>query len=1609
MKKTLRMKFMLLLFTLIIGLGNAWAQTTTTVTASKITSSSESWTGSQGESWSVSVNGGATNQNVTNSYAQVGTRQSPSSSITFSTSGITGTITSIVVDCAAYSGYATISATVDNSAFGSQNQDVPSWSSNSGGEVSFTNNNGASGAIEIIMTNGNNGRAMYIKSIVVTYTTGGGSTYTVTYNCNGGTSGCPTENPSGLSSGDHITLADAPTKTGHTFNGWNDGTTTYAAGDDYTVTGSVTMTAQWTVNTHTINLPAANTYGTYGMGSLTNPVAYGTTVNLTYTPASGYENYAATWSVDDEPISGNSFTMPDEDVTVTVSVAEITESNFIFNTDAGLQALGITKPSSGNGTNLDANHDYTIGQVTMNVTHGSTNTRVWNSSGKTDLRVYASGGSLTFSVSSPYIAITAIDFDAGFNDWSGSEQSVTFTASSTTTIKTVKVTYNVSTVATPTFTPVGGTYVGTQSVVLNCITSGASIYYTTDGSTPDNTSTPYTGAISVSENMTIKAIAYANDEASNVGNAVYTITQPLTTIPAIFNEATSTAATQYVIFNNWVVTGVSSSNVFVTDRNGNGFVINGSDLNNSYTVGKQLSSSGNALECTLTLTNGYAQLTNVDASELTQTDGEAVAYSNIAMADLSGVNTGALVRYENLTCDVRTSGQYANYYLVLDDNNEIQIYGSLYAFGSLTDDKTYTISGVYQQYNTSNNTKKEILPRNADDIVLKADLDSDTDFSVLTPFTYIYEHGPSEAQTVDIYCYDLEENTLTATAPANFEVSLTGDDNDYSSSVEMTPDDGDVSAILYIRLAAGEETGDYGGNLVFTAANLDTKNVALTGTVTTNPTYVITLMQPAQATISDNDVELAEAGTIITLSYTDLDDCYNFTGWSVYKTGEPGTTVTVENNQFSMPGYAVTATATFTQKTFAISYSVNGTVEDLLAESVNCGNNAPLHSASDLEEIVTLPSGYILAGWSTSAGSTATVDSFIPDDDATLYAVLVPAGTGYQLITSASQITSGTYLIGAFGSTTAPDPLVYRLATGGINNGDMTVQATGTSATNGLIGPKPNGACEFVLSGNSTDGYTITKGDDYLGSSEASNRKLAWGSYSSYHWKFADKKFNDDIEGGVYMHCTVSTTTYKVSDNGTSDNDVIRSYTSNTVGRGFYLFKKIEATPYTRVFTGNTNASANITIEGPTVITSGSVLNMGGHSLSNGTAANLIIEDGGQLVTTSPVKATIYKTINAWNTTDKGWYLISSPIETPTITSVTNLITTDANIATYDLLRYNEQNSTWETYHNHMNDQTDPFNTFETGRGYLYRNAATQTLEFAGTVNTSASYALSYANSNTNVKGFNIIGNPYPHVIYMNGEGTAIHNTSLSAGYYRLGLNGGWSYQTTQPINPGEGILVQVQAENVTLNIENTDAATKANHDNIRFEVSNSQYEDATCAMFDKGYGLNKIDHRNPEIPMIYIPQNGQNYAIAMMDDNTEAFDLNFKAMTMGKYTLRFKTQGEFNYLHVIDRMTGEDIDMLLEGEYSFVGSPQDNDARFIVRLGYLPNYNDNGENIFAYQSGSDVVVSGEGELQIFDVTGRMVMNTVVNGVETISTMPQGVYIFRMIGSEIKTQKIVVR
>jgi len=121
----------------------------------------------------------------------------------------------------------------------------------------------------------------------------------------------------------------------------------------------------------------------------------------------------------------------------------------------------------------------------------------------------------------------------------GSQQTVTVTATSSadpSKSASAIVTLNPSQVATPAFAPPAGNYSATQSVTISTSTAGASIRYTTDGSTPSSTvGIVYSVPVSVSSSGTLKAIAYKagmTDSLVSTGSYIIQVAAPAFNPPA---------------------------------------------------------------------------------------------------------------------------------------------------------------------------------------------------------------------------------------------------------------------------------------------------------------------------------------------------------------------------------------------------------------------------------------------------------------------------------------------------------------------------------------------------------------------------------------------------------------------------------------------------------------------------------------------------------------------------------------------------------------------------------------------------------------------------------------------------------------------------------------------------------------------------------------------------------------------------------------------------------------------------------------------------------------------------------------------------------------------
>ena len=382
----------------------------------------------------------------------------------------------------------------------------------------------------------------------------------------------------------------------------------------------------------------------------------------------------------------------------------------------------------------------------------------------------------------------------------------------------------------------------TASWVSNIAVTNTAVTFTTTQNTTSSARTAtftlsYTGATSKTVTVTQAAAP-----------VVYT------TIPDLFAAATSTATPVNVQFGNWVVSAVKGSNAYLTDNTGNGLIIYHSG--HGFQVNDMLSGTAS---CNLLLYRGSAELTGLTSAStgLTVTPNGNVTEQNIAINTLTGVNTGALLSYTELT--------YNGTELVDADNNAITPYSTLYA-GTFENGKKYNVKGIYLQYNTT----KEILPRSAADIeeVTPADPELTVSVTELSDFTYTFGNGPSAAKNFTVSGSNLTAN-VTVTAPTNFQVCATATGN-FANSLTLTQSAGTLNTTtVYVKMIAGLAVGSYSGDLTIASTGATSKTVALSGTVDSMPVVETPTFTPAEGTYTEaQNVTIACSTEGATIRYT---------------------------------------------------------------------------------------------------------------------------------------------------------------------------------------------------------------------------------------------------------------------------------------------------------------------------------------------------------------------------------------------------------------------------------------------------------------------------------------------------------------------------------------------------------------------------------------------------------------------------------------------------------------------------------------------------------------------------------------------------------------------
>ena len=435
----------------------------------------------------------------------------------------------------------------------------------------------------------------------------------------------------------------------------------------------------------------------------------------------------------------------------------------------------------------------------------------------------------------------------------------------------------------------------------------------------------------------------------------------------------------------------------------------------------------------------------------------------------------------------------------------------------------------------------------------------------------------------------------------------------------------------------------------------------------------------------------------------------------------------------------------------------------------------------------------------------------------------------------------------------------------------------------------------------------------------------------------------------------------------------------------------------------------------------------------DGTTVNgsITIEDGGQLYCeVARGEVTVKKEILGYqqsavsgqqseSESETKWYTIASPLkDTIQIIPNSSFITPNS-----DLYRYDEPSHTWQ---NAKNSANNGFNTIDPGRGYLYANAENTTLEFKGNINTeTVTYNLT-AKSDV-LKGFHLVGNPFTHDITF-AHLNATEDASLVNGYYVLNGEGAWGAtlgsNEEDIIKVGQGILVKATAEG-TLAIVKTQSrkdaesqsrgqqTTDNGQQSLCISVSNAKYSDRAFVVFDKGVGLDKMNHENEDIPLLYIPMEDADYAIAMMDINVNEIPVNFETNVMGEYTISLRQENcEFDELYLLDKETDEKVN-ILEQDYTFIATSNENPERFILMKNAQGSQLE-AHSHFAYINNGDIVIyniEGDANIKIFDALGRCVYQGESSDETTriANGYSSGVYMIQKVDDNgVKVQKVMI-
>lgn len=372
----------------------------------------------------------------------------------------------------------------------------------------------------------------------------------------------------------------------------------------------------------------------------------------------------------------------------------------------------------------------------------------------------------------------------------------------------------VTKVSTPNLNPGGGSFTAPLQVSISSATEGASIYYTLDGSEPDNTKTLYTAPIQVAATTTIKAIAYKTGlDASNVATATYSFPTEVATIAdlrahtsGLFKLTGEAVLTFKTTERNAKYVQDATGGVLIDDASG--------IIKTAYNLGDGIT----GITGTLGVYAGMLQFTPVADPGAATSTSNAITPKSVALEEMVN-NPGQLVKVSGVT--IGGEGPFVvktNYTLNGSSSTILRTaYNDLPYIDNSIPQGPQDITGVVLIFNNVT----QLVPRTLADFTPTVITSPTLIVTEVMPLFGV-NLGQSIADTVYVDAFNLTENVTVS-------VSGEGASAFSVSPASLTPTDGTLTNAQVIITYNPATAGDHVATLTFASAGAADVVKTLTG------------------------------------------------------------------------------------------------------------------------------------------------------------------------------------------------------------------------------------------------------------------------------------------------------------------------------------------------------------------------------------------------------------------------------------------------------------------------------------------------------------------------------------------------------------------------------------------------------------------------------------------------------------------------------------------------------------------------------------------------------------------------------------------------------------